>query len=337
MKSNRSENPGRRPIHRAIRPATRPALALAAAVIATGFATTASASPVATGAPAGGRTAPATFGIPPVAGEKVTVTSHFVWTPTTASDNGDSTFIVNGATNNKKNDLLFVMPNLTPGGLDPCPCLLSPISAVGVWYNGSRWAVFNEDASDMSTLMAFDVLVVPKASKSAFTVHATAPNVHGDYVIINSTLTNGHPDALLQVTQNFGSAGVFNPHSIGVRYFKVRRRWAIFNEDGSAMPHKASFNVLVGSAASNGGKSALLTTTAANRPHNEVVISNSQTSGNPNNVVFATQDFNPNDKGGTGDTGNVTEAYDNTNEGIENWASSPIPLKAAFNLLIFSS
>jgi hypothetical protein len=168
-------------------------------------------------------------------------------------------------------------------------------------------------------------------------VHATAPNVHGDYVIINSTLTNGHPDALLQVTQNFGSAGVFNPHSIGVRYFKVRRRWAIFNEDGSAMPHKASFNVLVGNAASNGGQSALLTTTAASRPHNEVVISNPETTGNPNNVVFATQDFNPNDKGGTGNTGNVIAIYDNTNEDLGNWASPAIPLKTAFNLLIFSS
>jgi hypothetical protein len=345
MKSNSNENPGRRGMPMLIRPACRPALALAAAVLATGFAATAStasaasaasAAPAATGAAAAGRPAPATF-VPAGTGEKVTVTSHFLLRPTTASTSGDSTFMDNGATNNKKNDLLFVMPNLSPGGVDPCPCLLDPISPVGVWYNGSQWAVFNEDGSDIGTLMNYNVLVVPKASKSAFTVHATSPNVHGDYVIINSTLTNGHPDALLQVTQIYGSAAVFNPNSIGVRYFKVRRRWAIFNEDGSAMPPNASFNVLVGNAASNGGRTALLTTTAANRPHNEVIISNSQTTGNPNNVVFATQDFNPSDKGGTGNTGNVIAAYDNTNEGLANWAGSASPLKAAFNLLIFSS
>ena len=267
----------------------------------------------------------------------MTVTSHFLWRPTSGSTNGDSTFIDNGATNNKKNDLLFVMPNLTPGGISPCPCLLNSIAPVGVWYNGSDWAIFNEDESDIGTLFSYNVLAVPKSSKSAFAVHATSPNVHGNYVIINSTLTNGHPDALLQVTQNYDPSRVFNPHPIGVRYFKVRRRWAIFNEDGAAMPVNASFNVLVGTAASNGGQTALLTTTAANRPQPEVTISNSQTTGNPNNVVFATQDFNPADKGSTGNSGNVVAAYDGAHEGIANWAGSPIPLKAAFNLLIFSS
>jgi len=32
-------------------------------------------------------------------------------------------------------DLLFITPNLTPGGISACPCLLSPQQPVGVWYN----------------------------------------------------------------------------------------------------------------------------------------------------------------------------------------------------------
>lgn len=326
-----------------IRPAAGPALALAAAILATGFAATASAAPAAPaapatiGAPSGGRTVPAIFS-PAAGGEKVTVTSHFVWKPTADTLSGDSTFIVNGATNNKKNDLLFVMPNLTPGGLSPCPCLLNKVPPVGVWFNGSRWAIFNEDGSNFGTLFAFNVLVVPKASKSAFEVHATASNRHGDYMIINSPLTNGHPNALLQVTQNFGSPGIFNSHNVGVRYFTARHRWAIFNEDGAAMPAKASFNVLVGNAASNGGRTNVLTATAANRLRGAVIISNPETTGNPNNVVFATQSFNPGGKGGTGNNGFVVASYDNAHELIFNWGGpADIPLKASFNLLIFGS
>lgn len=321
------------------KPAAGSALALAAAVLATGFAATASAAPAATGkaaAPAGGRTVPAIAG-PAVAGDTVKVTSHFLWRPTATSDAGDSTFINNGATNSKKNDLLFVMPNLTPGGIDPCPCLLEATPVVGVWYDGSKWAVFNEDGSDMGQIMSYNVLVVPKASKSAFTVHATSSATHGDYVIINSPLTNGHPDALMQVTQNYAPSKVFNPHVVGVRYFKVRHRWAIFNEDGAALPQNAAFNVLVGSAASNGGRTAVLTATAANRQASAVNIANSVTNGDPNNVIFATQSFNPGGKGGTSNLGNIVAGYNVSKEAVLNWGAGAAPLKASFNLLMFNS
>jgi len=268
---------------------------------------------------------------------KVTVTSHFVFQPTTGGTSGDSTFINNGATNGKKNDLLFVMPNLTPGGISPCPCLLSPEPPIGVRYNGSQWGIFNEDGSDIGILFSYNVLVVPNASKSAFAVHATSSNTHGDHVIINSPLTNGHPNALIQITQNFNPAGVPNPHQVGVRYLTGQHRWAIFNEDGAAMPHNASFNVLVGRTSTNGGRTNVLTTTTANRPTAPVTISNPETNGNPNNVVFATQDFNPGGKGGTGNKGFVIASYSGSHELLFNWGSPPIPLKTAFNLLIYSS
>lgn len=47
------------------------------------------------------------------------------------------------------------------------------------------------------------------------------------------------------MTQNFGSAAILNPNQIGVRYYKGLGRWAIFNEDGHAMPANASFNLLI--------------------------------------------------------------------------------------------
>lgn len=107
----------------------------------------------------------------------VTVTSHFVWVPTSASLSSDSTFINNGATNGKRKDLLFITPNLTPGGISRCPCLLSPEQPAGVWYYGSnqQWAIFNENGATMGTLFTYNVLVVPKASRSAFVHTATPP------------------------------------------------------------------------------------------------------------------------------------------------------------------
>jgi hypothetical protein len=41
----------------------------------------------------------------------VTVTSHFIWTATTANSSGDSTFINNFATNNRPGAILFITPN----------------------------------------------------------------------------------------------------------------------------------------------------------------------------------------------------------------------------------
>ena len=306
-----------------------------AAIAATMFGASAAAAPGGARPGSGHLTGPAA--VPAAAAETVTVTSHFLWRPVPDSLSGDSTFIDNGATNGHQKALLFVTPNLTPGGISPCPCLVSAIPPIGIWYENGQWAIFNEDSSDMGTLFAYNVLVVPKAGASAFTVQAKAGTVHGDYVIINSPATNNNPDAALQVTQNYQPSAVFNAHPIGVKYFKVRRRWAIFNEDGHAMPHGAAFNVLVGGAASNGGKTQVFKATAANHLEAAFVISNKATTGNPNGVVFATPDYNPGDKGGTTDAGNLVTGYSGTKAFLINWGGPAIPVGASFNLLVFPS
>jgi hypothetical protein len=322
MRSYRSARPDR-PRARG-RAATLPIVALtAAAALATLPAALASA---AVASPASAKVA-----------ETVSVTSHFVWVPTGGSVSGDTTFINNGATNGNNKDLLFVTPNLTPGGLDPCPCILSRQPPVGVWYNGSQWGIFNEDDSSMGTLISYNVLVVPKSGNGAFTVKSTAANTTGNYVVINSAATNGKPKALIQVTQNYNPASVFNDHQVGVRYLPAQHKWAIFNEDHGAMPIGAAFNVLVGTAATNGGKSATVTTTSHNRPRFVVFLSNPETTGNPNNVTFVTQDYNPGAKGHTGNPGFAYVAYSGSKELIGNWIGPVMPLGASFNQLIFSS
>ena len=100
----------------------------------------------------------------------------------------------------------------------------------------------------MGTLFAYNVLVVPKANKSAFVHKATGSNTVGNHTLLNSPLLNGKPDALVLSTQYLdpgGAGGVSNSHQVGVRYFKSLKRWGVFNEGGGAMPLGAAFNVLI--------------------------------------------------------------------------------------------
>lgn len=278
----------------------------------------------------------------PAGAATVTVTSHFVWVPTKASLSGDSTFINNAATNDQRKDLLFVTPNLTPGGISPCPCLLTPQQPVGVWYDAAsrQWAVFNENGSGIGGVFAFNVLVVPKASGSAFVHTATPASTSGNRTLVNSRLLNGRPKAIVLVTQSYdpnGNGGTYNDNQVGVRYYPSLKRWGIINEDGSAMPAGASFNVLVGAAASNGGAVTVLKASTSNRHGDAVAISNRETNGNPNAVVFATPDFDPGGKGHIADPNPQDVAYSGSKELVFQWASPPQKLGNSYNVLIFSS
>jgi len=270
----------------------------------------------------------------------VTVTSHFVWTPTSASLTGDTTFINNGATNHQPKDLVFITPNLTPNGISPCPCVLVPQPVYGVWYNGKQWGVFDEDQTIMVSQWSFNVLVVPKAKKSAFVHTATAPNTSGNHTLLNSSLLNGKPWAKILVTQNWdpgGKGGVFNVHQVGVRYYKAAKKWGIFNEDGSKMTLFAAFNVLVGQAPSNGGKMTVVKATNSNRSGSAVIFSNGRTNGNPNNVTLVTQVFNPGGKGGIADKRSADVAYNGSKEAVLNFVGPVQKIGTAYNVLIFSS
>ncbi len=281
------------------------------------------------------------LGMAAQADASVTVTSHFVWTADSANTSGDSAFIVNGATDGQPGDVLFVTPQFTANGL--CGCVYEP-DVMGVWYDSANdeWAVLREDGGAMPANEAFNVLVVPKneVGTSVFVHAASSSNITGDYTLINNSMTNGKPGVQIQVTQDWnpgGKGGTYNAHPIGVFYNTTAKKWAIFNEDGAAMTVGAAFNVMVGTAASNGGAGIVLKTTSSDEDGDTTLISNSQTTGNPNNVTFDTENWNP---GGTGGTYNAVQTgvwYTGTKEGVFEENQAAMPLNAAFNVLIFSS
>ena len=94
-------------------------------------------------------------------------------------------------------------------------------------------------------------VVVPRASEK-FVHQADPSNTAGHYTYLDNRLTNGQPDALLSVTQNWnpgGGGGVYNDHPVGVVYDAKLKKWAVYNLDGDPLPKGAAFNIAVSAGA----------------------------------------------------------------------------------------
>lgn len=165
---------------------------------------------------------------------------------------GNSTYIDHPLTNGDPDAVLSITPNWNPGGAGGT----YSDHPVGVWYDADRerWAVFNQDRAEMPTGAAFNVAVTPKPAKLETTVlRATPDTVVDGNVYVDRPFSNGKPDAILSVTQNWnpsGEGGVYNDHPVGIRYDAGSERWAIYNEDGVPIPEGAAFNVMEYSAVS---------------------------------------------------------------------------------------
>jgi hypothetical protein len=81
----------------------------------------------------------------------------YVHQATTSNTSGDSTFLNNPNLNGQPGATVFVTHNWNPGGSGGT----YNNHPIGVWYNGSQWAVFNEDEAAMPTNVAFNVLIIP--------------------------------------------------------------------------------------------------------------------------------------------------------------------------------
>jgi hypothetical protein len=123
------------------------------------------------------------------------------------------------------------------------------LQTLGVWLQEfGTWAIFNQDESEMEIGHDFHVLVAPD-DPAAFLHVATVQNLSDNQTYIDHPLTNGRPNAQLQVTPvwNPGGAddGVYVPAPIGVWYDESSELWGVFNQDLSVMPEGAAFNVVV--------------------------------------------------------------------------------------------
>jgi hypothetical protein len=265
--------------------------------------------------------------------------SHFVWT---SPHSGAYTLINNGATNDNPNAILFVTNDATRGGV--CGCIYNS-TPIGVFYDApaKKWGIFYEEDPGISVQagLAFNVLVVPHATSNAFTITAGSSDTTGDTTFIDSAATNGNPNAILQVTPNGnpngGPIGYNDGEVPGVWYDNTNAQWGVFNESGNGMAIGESFNVLVGSSSTAGGKTATVKATNLNRAGNCLIINNPVTNGDSNAFVLDTPNFDPKGVGGTFEPHETDVFYGGYGMNVCNGDNAPMVKNDAFNVLYWAS
>jgi Astacin (Peptidase family M12A) len=150
----------------------------------------------------------------------------------------------------------------------------NPTNTFGVWYNGTRWTIFNQNRTEMSAIptnrFRFKVLAFSAPTASTFVHTVTAANKAGHITTLDHPSLNNNPNAVITVTQLYG---VYNTHEIGVWY--NNGRWTIFNQDRVELPLNATFNVLIGTGGISGATTIQHTHTDASKlgePHKGYTI-----------------------------------------------------------------
>jgi hypothetical protein len=253
----------------------------------------------------------------------------FVQTATTGNSSGNSTYINNALTNGNPNAIVFVTPNLNPGGVG----VTYENHNIGVWYDGSSWIIFNQDSLAMPLNASFNVLVLVPSS-DIFVHKATAGNSAGDYTKIDNALTNGHPNAIVFTTPNYnpgGIGGMYSDYNIGVWY--DGSQWAIFNQDEvTAIPAGTAFNVLV----PNPDTSVFVhKATVGNSAGDYTTIDYPLTNGKSNAIILVTPNYAPGDVCGCiYDNHPIGVFYSGGKWKIFNQDLAAIPAGAAFNVTV---
>jgi hypothetical protein len=161
--------------------------------------------------------------------------SDFGTTATTSNSVANYTYIDNVATNGNPDVKVFVTQRWT-GTYNA--------HEIGVWYTGTKWAIFNEDASPIMSGATFNVHVSPSTDSSSILQVATPQNTYaGVITYIDAPGFNGNPNRSLWVTQYWN--GTYNNHPIGIWYDSSQQRWTIFNVDYQPMPVDTLFFVWI--------------------------------------------------------------------------------------------
>ena len=118
----------------------------------------------------------------------------------------------------------------------------------GVWYdeNDGRWIIYIEDLTSIPLDSAFFVGIGGGAGVSVKHT-ATAANVLLNYTVIDHPMLNGNPNAIFNITHNWGISGdtsnIILDKTMGVWY--TGTNWAIYNEDQSNMPEDIEFDLFI--------------------------------------------------------------------------------------------
>ena len=222
---------------------------------------------------------------------------------------------------------------------------------VAVRYDNQtgRWSIFNQDGGFIENMTAFNVFIFKPEPiigilHPGFTHTATAVNTTGAITEIDYPLVNGNANAILQVTQNWNPGGfgeVDNNHIVGVRYNRNSQRWAIFNQDGSAIPDGASFNVLALVHHRNAFVHSVSEQPSIAQNQDPLTkswteLDHVQLNGHPNAIFHVTHNWNPLSDTGIDNDHIIGVRYDQDSQrwAIYNQDDAPLPNRASFNVFL---
>jgi hypothetical protein len=164
----------------------------------------------------------------------------FVHIATAGNSTGSWTTLDDSSLNYNPYAVIVVTQNWTPPGQQGG---VFNDRQVGVWYDGSHWAIFNEDSAPIPPGAAFNVFVVSATAPWAFSQRATSSSYVDE---INNGYTNYQPSLLLFVTPNFDPAGncpcAFDNHPLGV-YYDYNHEWSVYHQDIANMAVGEAFNI----------------------------------------------------------------------------------------------
>lgn len=177
--------------------------------------------------------------------DDTTYKASFIHRATAENSRGDYTYIGDPRINGNPDAIVLISLEKDIGAA-------SYNHNIGVWYEGGaqEWAIFNQDRAAVPAGATFRV-EVPRAS-AKFVHYAGLVNTAGNYTYLDNQLTNGEPDAVLSVTQNWnpgGGRGVYNNHPVDTVYDAQVKKWAVYNRDGASIPKGAAFNIAVSAGA----------------------------------------------------------------------------------------
>ena len=141
------------------------------------------------------------------------------------------TIINNSVTNGNRNLLLFTTQKYG----------VYNTHETGVWFNGSKWTVYNQNREPMPKNNQINVLTVnPALNRNVFVHTTTKNNTSGHITTLDHRLTNNQGNAIVLITQHFGK---YNLSQVGV--WLSGGKWKLYNEDRKPMPIGTKFNILV--------------------------------------------------------------------------------------------
>lgn len=164
----------------------------------------------------------------------------FVFTHSASGDGSHITFIDRPELNGNPSLIVMVEQTFGSGVYNN--------HLVGVWYDGSRWAIFNQDQQPLPAGATFNVLVIPGGG-GAYTHVAAPENTSGDRTFLSHPQLDGRPDAVFIVTTNYTPGSVYMQFPVAVTYDSGTGRWAVVAQPNGMgvpeVPFGSAYNIVI--------------------------------------------------------------------------------------------